>query len=343
MRCPGIQGSHRLLLAAALTLAPRPARADGPARLDLSWRAPDECPSASDVRARVEEYAGEPDTSHKPVKADASITRLPDGRYQLALRIEGADLDAERSLTAGGCDATTQAAALFIALALDPSLAARRIRADRPEPETRPGASPTPTPPSAAPAVAKPEPTPLGHHDTVPVAEPRLSVTLGAVADLGALPDLGGGIAGEIELALARLRLSIGGAFLPEAGRSVPQLPGNLVDVGLAAAIARACVPWRTGRFELGPCLSAEAGSLRGHIHGIALPHSGAALWLALDAGARARFELGEGWAITADAGLSVPHARRAFVVATDGGTLTVHTVAPVTFRSGLGLTYEFR
>jgi len=276
------------------------------------------------------------------VRAEAYIARLADGRYQLALKLQGKDLAAERSLSAAGCEAATQAAALLIAMAIDPSLSTRRGTA-----ALQPPPSPTPDTKAEEPKKATappPEPAPESA-TTQPEqhASPVIGVGLGALADLGALPGLGVGIAGEVELPLSKLRLSVGFGVLPESARSVPAISGASVDMGLAIGIVRACVPWTTGRFELGPCLAGEAGSIHGQVHGIALPHSGAALWLGVAASARARLELGSGWGVVVDPGLVVPHARRMFLVLTDSGTLTAHRVAPVTFRIGVGLAYQFQ
>ncbi len=267
------------------------------------------------------------------VSAHADIVRRADGRYELTLRISGASMQAERSLSAGNCDAAVQAAALLVAMALDPTLQARRAAAT----PTRSQAAAPPAPeatraPGAQSAAAAAGAGKLG-----------FAIAVGALVDVGSLPSPGFGLGADLELHLAPVRVSLGATVLPAIQHDVTGLPGARLEIAVVAASARMCLALPLQRFELGPCGWLEVGSMHGDVHGIRLPHSDASLWLAPGAGARARFRIGSGWSAGADVGAIVPYARRRFFVQTDGGVLEVHRVAQIALQTELGLAYEFQ
>jgi hypothetical protein len=334
-RSAALARAFAALVAAA---AASPARGQAPAGLQLDWRAPAECPRAEDALARVHDYLGRATDPHVAgaISAVATVIRRSDGRYELVLRLEGGDGPAERTLSADGCDAVMQAGALLIAMALDPELQLPHSPVEPPPSPALTAPAPAPVPP------AKPEPA-AAQANPVPRTPGRLDAGVGALAELGDQPGLAFGIAAEVAARLAAWRLALGAAFLPATRGAIAELPNASVTMATARANARLCLPLLTGPVELGPCGLLELGTLRGRVHGIRLPHSADALWLAVGAGARGRFALGGAWGLVADAGAVAPLARQRFVVQTDGGSLSVHRVAPVAIRFGLGMAYEFK
>jgi hypothetical protein len=327
-------GLLQLTALSTCLLVPWAARAEDPS-LELTWRAPKDCPQEPEVRARIEGYLGGSNRSREQVIAEASIGGTSEHRYQLRLRITTSKGQAERSLSAESCAAVAQAAALLIAMAVDPNIAGA--------PESK-GAAPGP---SATPSAPPPKPEARSERAASEASneptEPALGVEASAMLDVGSMPGAGLGFSGQAEARFSWLRLGLGGQlFIPSEG-SISQLPTATVDISAAMATARACGTWRLGpSLELGPCVWGELGELRGRAEGIRRPFAGSALWLALGTALQSRFALGPHFKLDADAGLIVPHARRRFLVQSDQGTLAVHRVAAAALRFGLGISYEF-
>lgn len=101
-----------------------PALAAPPSFVELEWAAPDRCSSAADVLAAITTQLGENFSSETRIRA-AGIMHVAGGMYVLELRYstEAGGFD-ERRVEGESCRAATDAAALVLALALDPAKAA---------------------------------------------------------------------------------------------------------------------------------------------------------------------------------------------------------------------------
>jgi hypothetical protein len=101
------------------------ARAQGSAStaFDLDWRAPVGCPSADHVRAEITRLIG-PDAHPQGVThVSGEITAQDGGAFLVTLSLEQAGRTGERTLTAASCAEVSRAAALLIALAIEPGAA----------------------------------------------------------------------------------------------------------------------------------------------------------------------------------------------------------------------------
>jgi hypothetical protein len=139
--------------------------------LVITWSAPDGCPSADTLRAEVRRMAGAAAAATDQIEAHAAVVRDHAG-WQLTLTTRAGALSGERKLSAPDCAELGRAAALVIALMINPA-------AD----------------PSAAPSVVQPAapPTPIAAPAPPPPPESRFA--LGADLRLGA-GELPGGAAG---------------------------------------------------------------------------------------------------------------------------------------------------
>lgn len=92
----------------------------GPARIvDLEWSAPPGCPDADAVHRRIELMA-DPEVDYRAEgRVDAKVTRTGDG-WSLRLEMRFPEGRANRELEGASCEAVTDAAALIIAVMLDP-------------------------------------------------------------------------------------------------------------------------------------------------------------------------------------------------------------------------------
>ncbi len=135
--------------------ASEPARTVAPetapdASLSLDWSAPPNCPSRDAVRADVRGLlSARPGTRHRTAVVRASIRAIQGEGFELVLHAEGG----ERIITGKSCERLGQAAALLVALLLDPSLdsAAAPDASSAPQPKSVPLPIPSPVPLPAAP------------------------------------------------------------------------------------------------------------------------------------------------------------------------------------------------
>ncbi|HVU51107.1 MAG TPA: hypothetical protein VHL80_10500, partial [Polyangia bacterium] len=171
----------------ALALA-GPARAAEP-ELTLAWQAPAGCPSPADVEAQFARLIGGPSRlpSGKHIDASAAVRSSAPDRWALDLSTTLDGAPGRRALAGDSCAAVSSAAALILALMIDPAAAERALLAP-------PGAAPERAPPSPAPAavvVAAPSPEPRALHayarafggalvSLLPAPAPAAGVALGA-------------------------------------------------------------------------------------------------------------------------------------------------------------------
>ncbi len=97
---------------------PRAAAASLP--LELRWDAPDDCPRAAAFEAAVSRLVGS--ASSATVRAKVRITRDDTGNYTLALTTELNEISGERVLQGRVCQVLVDAAAVTVALILNPNI-----------------------------------------------------------------------------------------------------------------------------------------------------------------------------------------------------------------------------
>lgn len=316
-----------------LVVAPSWVWADG-GQLRFAWRAPDVCPTRERVLARAEELLGRApeSTLTSALELDAQLAQKAAGSWQLELRSRTeAGQTTTRSVMAASCAELADAAALLLALAIDPALSARagsQSSAFQIEPDPAAQAS-SPSPPSAR--------LPLREEPSSPPA-PELA----APADLVASPV-------QNERATAPLRPRAGAAFAVWSRRLPGMAPGVLAQAGISrgAGFALAClgffparhatVPEKSAggdlslfsfgaeagyavavvpeRFELSPVLGGELDWVRGVGTGVAHPAHGSLLLVGLSGGARAALRLSPGWVVFGQGLISALVARPRFVL----------------------------
>lgn len=320
----------------------------GPATLE--WRAPAECPDAARVQASLAALVQRTDFAH--VRARGEI-RARAGQYALRLEIDDGRVVQRRALRSGACDALAEAAALLIAIAVDPG-GRYHMSAGTAEPTSRELAPELPLaveapasepvvemqPPDVAasePVTAVARPT-APRVDRRPAARPLTRALVRAEVGLagGTIP-LAAELAGALGLLRRRLRLELFGAFTPgrplaRAGRQVGVLARWAVGV-------RACGRLVRGPLEVDLCGGVEAGQYLARGAGVTLGVQRARPpWLAGLVG------LGLGWSPHPRVGLGV---RGELVVAPlvarfGVGDEIVYTASPVGGRLGGSIELRF-
>lgn len=236
-----------VVIALALNLLPRSALAQD--ALAFTWSAPSACPSRDEVVARIARLRPNLTRAASGLRATATVTPAPRGRWRVRLRTEVHGDVGERSLEGRTCALIADATAVVLALASDalpdappatdhPTLPESVVQIDDPE-----SALPRPV-------VASPPPAP-----------PRRQVDLGLDVAVDPLAFAGAAIAlavhGALELGSLRVELAL-----------AQQLPTTLAgaragtgaDVLATTLTARACAMRARPVLSLGLCAAATGG-----------------------------------------------------------------------------------
>lgn len=212
-----IAGAGLLLLPARAVAAP----ADAPRAIDLRWKAPDGCPSADEVRGEIARLLGA-SARRQPIVVEIAVARERGARLRLRLRIR-APAPGKRELRGDDCASMSRAAALIVAMSIDPDAVARSSGSQRTEGagsqrtegagSQRTGSAapdagaplPHPAPPADAPpprpapraAARAPRPAPPGARRSSAPADRRIEGTLwlGAQLEQALVPAVGLGVA----------------------------------------------------------------------------------------------------------------------------------------------------
>ncbi len=263
-------------------------------RFELNWQAPTGCPNGIEVIREIDELVANsaPPTVSTTIAANASIAS-DHGGFTLTLTVRDAEGFHDRRLDAPTCEELGHAAALIVALAIDPALLA-----NHPEPrgtspnaiQTLPGAEPNP---SLLPN-ASPPPIPIAAHAESPAtftAPPSIAGTeplfwrlgLSAFASYRTLPgvNLGTAVFGAIQGRMLRLEFAVS-SLTAEKGNP-PRLGATFALYRLAPRI---CWLVTEPTWSVGPCAGIELGRLSGHGYGVDNEKEPWGLWLASSLGA---------------------------------------------------------
>jgi hypothetical protein len=304
------------------------AQAAASSAFDLDWRAPVGCPSADHVRAEITRLIG-PDAHPQGVThVSGEITAQDGGAFLVTLALEQAGHTGERTLTAASCAEVSRAAALLIALAIEPG--AVQENSEPPPPP------PPPAPPPPPPAPLPPPPTPAARRSQ------HVVIALGPAAEVQLLPTLGAGIQASLGLALGRLSLeAYGTQFLNQQHDAPSSNTGGTFS--LRTFGARACFELAPGDLSFAGCGALADNHLSATGYGVMQPDRKAtdvgSVWL----GARAQLALGEHAALQLEAGPSYILGHAKFVLAEMPGTdVEVHRVTLFDAAGSLKFAWRF-
>lgn len=299
--------------------------------VELEWNAPPECPRAEQVRAELE--AMSPPGARG--SASARVHREADG-FRLELTVGTEQGRTTRELRADACDALGTAAAVIVAVALDPVAAeARRAVPPAPtvvEPPPRAasvglaaasGSSSTPREPEPA----RPEP---------PRSSSPREVIVGAVGGLGVgvLPSPHPWAGARVGLRWRWLETQVGATHHLAQPADRP-LRGGGADISLTAVHLSAGPTLRRRRASVHLLGGLEGGVMLAAGRDLAWTRTAASPWLALVAQPGVAWVPSPWVAFRATVTLGGALARPRF--RTEEGTI-IHRSPPLSARIGLGL-----
>jgi hypothetical protein len=224
------------------------------------------------------------------LKIEAVVTADSTAGFIAKLSVTTAQATYDRRLDHQDCASLTEAAALVMALAIDPErVRAREVEAGpgsdsaqpvAPDPATTDGVPPATDPPlkdipqlaptpAAVPASA---PTPA-ITDARPPAEPAapaegkpflIDVVVRGLLDVGTLPRAAFGVGGVVGISRGSFRLELTGAYWFPVDEPVPDHAPAKVEVQLATGGLSGCFVSAQGAWDLAACMGGELGDYRG-------------------------------------------------------------------------------
>lgn len=345
----------------------------------VGWDAPAGCPSATDVTHAVERYVGRP-LGNEIVHAQATVDGDGDGEAGFRLRLvvstkEEADV---RVLRDSSCSVLADAAAIMVAMAVDPDATAKVVAADPHVAVTT--SSVTETNEARADLVPVPSPGEVPQTKATEASEPvddaeTASDDTGTAVVLGRESDRDSRRCrpGWQQASSRRLAPTCGalGVSLPLQLGPLPRLGPGLAghaailwprvrlevggsyyfqqrarvdgtrggDFRLSVAHLRGCGRLGVHKLEFPLCTGVEFGALRGKGVGLSTSREDRVLWAGLLLDGGLTWSPLRWIALRALAGIVVPVAKYRFRIS---GVDDVHVAAPVGLRVGIGAEARF-
>jgi hypothetical protein len=310
-----------------------PARALGAppsVALDLQYVAPQFCPPASDFSAAVARLVGGPEQPSRNLKARVTVLSDTRGNFKLTLLTEIDGISGERVIQGRSCSSVADAAALTLALILNPDIetATDAGTASNSQPtQVQRAATVPPRAPTTKAEQLRPVPSKgqsirwlgtsaLGlHFGVMPKPGPEISLGLGA--NFGRWSWLASGHYALPETAL-----------IPGQDRAGGRLwHGTVTGLGCWAFAADAP--------RLGGCVGASYTRIEGQGKGITPARKGATAWVSPTTGIFVDFPLGERAALRWDGLLLVP-LKRPDAHLDDMGTVQRPSALTANFQVGV-------
>jgi hypothetical protein len=301
-------------LAAALVTAAAASAHAVPGRFELSWSAPDSCPSNAWVEQRVARILNRP-----PVVREGQVLLVHarvgpperEQRWRVEIETNNGQRQSSRSLDAASCEELADATALLVAILIEPHV----------EPESPPAPPPPPKPVTLAPAPSPPR-----------ALEPSLRFVLGgfAASESGLMPRWAFGLGVEGGVAWRALHANVSAASWLPVETTAPDSERQGARFRAFSTGARMCVvqPLQP-RIAGGLCGGVELAFLSAHGFGPGVQeHTEPARFVSLAAGPQL------GWAATRNFGLRlraevlVPLGSRSFVFE-GSAPATIHSPGP--------------
>jgi hypothetical protein len=261
-------------------------------RVKLHWTAPADCPVESDVDAAIHVLlAGTTVAATDTVESTAKVTHAEDV-YRVHLDITRNGVTSQRDVHGATCKTVADAAALILAMTIDPEAVSRLPSKAGPTsptanptsapsfnpapiptlaPSSNPPPTPTlqasaPTPPPSAPPSAPPTPMLVAPPPTATLAPPapavdltrRLRFSASALVDTGTLSNIAVGVEAGAGYLIGPLRLDLSFGFLPSRTAYSTTRPTAGGDIDVEYGTFGACLLIPTlrqaigQRFELG-------------------------------------------------------------------------------------------
>lgn len=297
--------------------------------IELSWSAPEGCPTVQVVEQRVERILNRAlATERQALRVSAVVTAPREtASWSVTLESVSASSRASRTLEAASCDELANATAVFLAILIEPEGA---------DAKAPPSANP---PPSTAP----PTPTPTPNDSKAAEKRASLRFALGVTASLrsAGVPKwaAGGGVHGAAIWRAWRASVGVNG-WLP-VDQTVAGSENQGARLQLSSGFAKVC--WQADQAAWVPalCGGGELAMLRGSGFGPGVESRSATAWFgSLLGGAALRLQSTEHLAVLLEGDALVPIGDRRVVF---GGGAPAQIYQPSWgFRLGCGAEWSW-
>jgi hypothetical protein len=337
---------------ASLLLSPAAWAAGEDRPFRLNYDAPTECPGADHVSARIRAGTAHarPAVGEEPRHDMTVVVSRGESGFVASLTVRSPDgSETARSVPAPTCAEAVDAAALILAITIDPEAAALESARLEAEAQAKPNARAEETKPKE-PEAAKPgvpPPSPPAENPEVDRTAPKgsgdrllVDASVGFVAlalSPGLTPDFSGGVAYEPVLGKAVPRFGLSVHYARSLAVEAPQGTASFERLG---ARFDAC-PLRAGSRDLSlrPCLSLETGRLLAKGEGALTSQDHPVFWAAAGAFLSGELRAPDTWSARAEIGALFPFRRDEFYF--DPGHDIVHTIPPVGIFFAVALELE--
>lgn len=328
-------------LASAIGLVSTFVWAEPAAPLDLTWQAPSECPGASWVQNEVERLVG---PGRRKVRVQGVVTQdAAKGRFLVRIELSG-EIEGVRTLSATSCASAARAAALIMALSIDPQAASLLSGQREPSPEASEPARAVqqrkgPAPNSGTPAAKQPAAeasasdtrdataAPSGMRAKHEDARMHGLVFAGLSGEQASVPQfgIGAGLGGGVEL--GRVRADVAVSAVPSVHGRVDGDPERGASFTLGLVAARVCPELANGALGVFACGAVRATRIWTKGTGVPESFSRHTDLLAMGVGGLLRWPGHSPWAAELGVELDVPLNRPEFVVENAGPVYRPHAV----------------
>jgi hypothetical protein len=292
-----------------------------PSSIDLDFSAPAGCPDGDAVRSEVLRLTGDAAQGSHHLKARASILPATGTGFILSLATEFDGVAGERTLAGLSCESLTDAAALMLALLLNPDLALGQA-------------------PPAVDRQAPPEVTTAASTNDRRSGR-RWRVGAHGGIQTGVVKDLSSSFALSLGIALGRLSLRLMPGMTPPQNIYVDAERGIGGRLWLVTAAAQACWDAAVGWLAVSPCLGVDVTRLQGHGLGVLRPRDATAYWASAELAVFAGLPVGHGVRLELGA-IGVLPFRRPTVYLDDGiGPVSRPAAFGLKALAGLGWVFE--
>jgi hypothetical protein len=287
-----------------------------PGGLELSWQSPPECPTGREIRAEALRLASADSKLLPSVQAKVTIEREGESSYVLTLTTGAAGPGAIQTFRAGSCRAVAQAAAVTLALLLNPDPADTSV---------------------ASSSEASPE---LRRPARQPSAPIRAALVGLAGVQLGSLPQMGPTLGAELGLHDGPASLWLGGAYGPAQRTMIEGQPNQVGgELALGRGMLYGCWAFRVRSPSLNLCAGLDFTRISGRGVGVTDERAGAVHWFSALGGGATEVTLHENIKLRLGAFVATPFSHPAAFVENAG---TVHKPATVTanLHAGAGVLW---
>jgi hypothetical protein len=307
--------------------------------VDLAWDAPPECGSRDEFIADIEALLGRPlgQPDDPDLEVVARISTEVDG---VVLVLEfGRPVERARELRGASCAELRDAAAVVLAVTIDPF-----VPLNEPEPVEPEPVEPEPVEPMP---VAEPVAEPIPVAEPEPVAEPlpakprelTVLLRLAGGVEYRALPTLAGGPSLALGLRWRALRAELVGSFWLSAAKRFDAAPDVGATISLGWVAPRLCGVPAVGRVSFPLCVGIELGGMRAAAFGTSDARARTLAWIAPQLGAAVHLHLSGPLALWVGVDAAIPVVRPSFTIA---GLGELHRGPPFAFQGILGLEIRF-